>query len=91
MKLKRWVLGFLAVVLVALPVFAGGEGEEQAVAEKKYVYAVISKGFMHEFWLTVTKACDTAAKELVVLINLKDVVSDASSIGVIGTSSRIPW
>ncbi|AEJ60709.1 periplasmic binding protein/LacI transcriptional regulator [Spirochaeta thermophila DSM 6578] len=77
MKLKRWVLGFLAVVLVALPVFAGGEGEEQAVAEKKYVYAVISKGFMHEFWLTVKKGCDTAAKELGVFATFEGPATEA--------------
>lgn len=76
----------IAIVLVLAAVFSGlfAEGQKEKTAAgtgERLVYGVISKGFMHEFWLTVKKGSDTAAAELGVFAPFEGTATEAEVAG----------
>ena len=64
------------VVVLALPVFAGGGAESSAQGGKMYI-PVISKGFQHQFWQTVKKGAEAAAQEYGVEITFEGPPTEA--------------
>ena len=78
MKTSRRVLAVLVMVTVlmaaALPVFAGGQGEEDG---EMYI-PVISKGFQHQFWQTVMSGAEDAAEEFGVDMVFEGPTSEAA-------------
>jgi ribose transport system substrate-binding protein len=79
MSLRKGVLLMAAAALLlafALPAFASGGGEQGAQGGKMYI-PVISKGFQHQFWQTVKKGAEDAAKKYGVDITFEGPPSEA--------------
>ena len=74
MKVTRRILALLVMMIVALPVFAGGGGEEDG---EMYI-PVISKGFQHQFWQTVMSGAEDAAEEFGVDMVFEGPTSEAA-------------
>ncbi len=74
MKVTRRILILMVMVLVALPVFAGGGGEEDG----EIYIPVISKGFQHQFWQTVMSGAEDAAEEYGVDMVFEGPTSEAA-------------
>jgi ribose transport system substrate-binding protein len=77
MSLRKGALLVAAAALLialALPAFAGGAGEK---AGGKMYIPVISKGFQHQFWQTVKKGAEDAAKQYGVDITFEGPPTEA--------------
>jgi ribose transport system substrate-binding protein len=78
MSVRKGLLLFAAAALLtalALPAFASGTGEK-AAGGKIYI-PVISKGFQHQFWQTVKKGAEAAAKQYGVEITFEGPPTEA--------------
>jgi len=80
MSLRKGVLLVAAAALLvafALPTFANGTGEKTAAQGGKIYIPVISKGFQHQFWQTVKKGAEAAAKQYGVDITFEGPPTEA--------------
>jgi ribose transport system substrate-binding protein len=79
MVLRKGVLFVAAAALIValgLPAFAAGGAESTAQGGRMYI-PVISKGFQHQFWQTVKKGAEDAAKKYDVDITFEGPPTEA--------------
>ncbi|MBQ7256212.1 MAG: substrate-binding domain-containing protein [Abditibacteriota bacterium] len=71
-NLWKWIIGIIILAIVACGVYFGvskTSSSKVATTVNKDIYiSVIAKGFQHQFWQTVKKGADQAAKDLGVKI-----------------------